>query len=266
MAQIVAEEFGLPIDKVTLVVGDTDTAPWATLSVASMTVYSLSQAVYRACQDAKEQLSRLAADRLGVDASRIAFAEGLFKVKRSPAKFMSLADLARATMGFGGAGPIIGRGAIGGLPAAPTLCVHATDIEVDEETGKVKILSYAAAQDVGLAVNPLSIEGQIQGAVTQGVGWALMEGYIFDKGVVQNTTLLDYRIPTATDVPMIDVMLVEVGSTEGLYGLRHVGETPIVPTLAAMANAVHSATGARIKELPMTPEVILSGIQEQDKS
>ncbi len=265
MAQIVAEEFNLPIDAVTLVVGDTDTAPWASLSVASMTVYSLSQAVHRACQDAKEQLSRMAANRLGVDASLIAYGEGLFGVKNDPSRFVSLADLARATMGFGGSGPIVGRGSIGGLPAAPTLSVHAADIKVDEETGKVKMLSYAAAQDVGLAVNPLSIEGQIQGAVAQGIGWALMEGYILHKGVVQNTTLLDYRMPTAADLPLIDVLLVEVGSAEGLYGLRHVGETPIVPTLAALANAIHSATGARIKELPMTPEVILGGIKEQAK-
>lgn len=116
-----------------------------------------------------------------------------------------------------------------------------------------------------MAINPLSIEGQIQGAVAQGIGWALMEGYVFDKGVIQNTTLLDYRMPTATDVPMIDVLLVEVGSAEGLYGLRHAGETPIIPTLAVMANAIHSATGVRIKELPMTPEVILGGTKEQGK-
>jgi len=140
------------------------------------------------------------------------------------------------------------------------------DVEVDDETGKVRIISYAVAQDVGRAINPLSIEGQIQGAVTQGIGWALMEDYIFEKGVVQNTTLLDYRMPTATDVPMIDVMLVEVPSPRGIYGLRHVGEPPIVPTLAAVANAVYNATGVRFKELPMTPEVVLNGMKQHGKT
>jgi CO/xanthine dehydrogenase Mo-binding subunit len=154
---------------------------------------------------------------------------------------------------------------VGGLSPEPTLSVHAADVEVDEETGKVKILSYAVAQDVGKAINPLSIEGQIQGAVTQGIGWALMEGYIFDKGVVQNTTFLDYRIPTATDVPMIDALIVEVPSARGTYGLRHVGEAPMIPTLAAIANAIHSATGVRFKELPMNPETVLKGIKAKGK-
>ncbi len=266
IAQIVAEEFSLPIEAVSLVVGDTETAPWASISVGSLTVYSLSAAAYRACQDAKAQLGRLAGIKLGVDASEIEFSKGLFQVKGTPQKSISLADLARSTASFMGEGPIIGRGSIGVLPPAPTLAVHAVDIEVDDETGKIKILSYVVAQDVGLAINPLSIEGQIQGAVTQGVGWALMENYYFDKGVMQNTTLLDYQMPTAADVPMIDTLLVEVGSTTGTYGLRHVGEPPMIPTIAAIANAIHSATGVRFRELPMTPEKILKGIRRQGKS
>jgi xanthine dehydrogenase molybdenum-binding subunit len=117
---------------------------------------------------------------------------------------------------FGATGPVVGRGAVAGLPSAPTLSVHAVDVEVDEEIGKVKVLSYVVAQDVGLAVNPMSVEGQIQGAVAQGIGWASMEQFIFKDGVLQNTTLLDYRIPTATDVPMIETLIVEVGSSEGI--------------------------------------------------
>ena len=263
IAQIVAEEFGVPMENVTVVVGDTDTAPWASPSVGSMTVYSLSHAAHRACEDAKDQLKRLAAVRLGVDASDLAFAGGMVTAKSDPGKSISLPSLARSSLGFRGEGPIVGRGSIGGLPAAPSVSVHAVDIEVDRETGKVKILSYAAAQDVGLAINPLSIEGQMQGAITQGIGWALMEGYIFDGGKVQNSTFLDYRIPTTTDVPMIDTILVEVNSSTGIYGLRHVGEPPMVATLAAMANAVHSAIGVRMKTLPMTPEAILTAIKKQ---
>lgn len=265
IAQIVAEEFGVPMESVTVVVGDTDTAPWASPSVGSMTVYSLSHAVHRACQDAMDQLKRLAMVRLGVEASQIEFADGMAKVKGNAEKSISLAALGRSSLGFRGEGPIVGRGSIGGLPAAPSVAVHAVDIEVDKETGKVRVLSYVVAQDVGLAINPMSIEGQIQGAVTQGIGWALMEGYVFDRGKVQNTTFLDYRMPTATDVPMIDTLLVEVGSSTGIYGLRHVGEPPMVGTLAALANAVHSATGVRMKSLPMTPEAILNGIKKAGK-
>ncbi len=266
IAQIVAEEFDVPMEAVSLVVGDTDTAPWASPSVGSQTIYSLSQAVYRACQDAKDQLRHLAAAKFEVEDSEIEFADGRLKVKGDAEQSIAIGSLARYSISFRGAGPVVGRGSIGGLPPAPSVAVHAVDVEVDKETGKVKVLSYAVAQDVGLAVNPLSIEGQIQGAVTQGIGWALMEGYIFDKGVVQNATLLDYRMPTATDVPTIDTLLVEIGSDTGIYGVRHVGEPPIVASLAAMANAIHSATGVRMKELPMTPEAILNGIKEQNES
>jgi CO/xanthine dehydrogenase Mo-binding subunit len=265
VAQIVAEEFGVPMESVSIVVGDTDTAPWSNPSVGSQTVYSLSHAVHRACQDAKEQLLRLASPRLGIAASEIEFANGQAIAKGNPEKSIPLAALGRSSLGFRGEGPVLGRGAISSLPAAPSVAVHAVDIEIDKETGKAKVLSYAVAQDVGLAINPMSVEGQIQGAVTQGIGWALMEGYIFDKGKVQNTTFLDYRLPTATDVPMIDTMLVEVGSPTGIYGLRHVGEPPLVGTLAAIANAVHSATGVRMYNLPMTPEAILKSLIKQNK-
>ncbi len=266
IAQIAAEELNLPINKVKVVIGDTETAPWATMSVGSLTVYSLSTAVVRACQDVKVQMSALAAKRFGVNPSEIKFAQGLFQVKGNTGKSISFAELARSTAVIFGQGPVLGRGAANGLPPAPTLSVQAADVEVDQETGKVRILAYAVAQDVGLAINPLSIEGQIQGAVTQGIGWALMENYIFEKGVMQNATLLDYKMPTATDVPMIETLIVEVGSSKGVYGLRHAGEPPMIPVLAAVANAVYAATGVRFKELPLTPEVVLKGIKQQKKN
>ena len=175
IAQTAAEELGLPLNKVKVVIGDTETAPWATMSVGSLTVYSLSTAVVRACQDIKTQLGILAAKRLGVEPSEIKFAAGLFQVKGNAGKSISFTELARSTAVIFGPGPVLGRGAVNRLPPAPTLSVQAADVEVDQETGKVRILAYAVAQDVGLAINPLSVEGQIQGAVTQGIGWALME-------------------------------------------------------------------------------------------
>ena len=187
-------------------------------------------------------------------------------MKGNPELSISLVELAAAAVAFrGGAGPIAGRGSVGGMPFAPTLSVHAADVEVDEETGKVKVVAYAVAQDVGRALNPLSVEGQIQGAVTQGIGMALMEKIVFEKGVVQNADLTDYRMPTATDVPMLEIMIVEVPSDEGLYGIRHVGEPPMVATLAAIGNAIYNACGIRMRETPMTPEAILKEIKADKK-
>ena len=257
IAQIVAEELCLTLDQVHVVCTDTDSAPWATMSVGSMTVYSLSVAACRACADIKTQLATTAAKKWGVAHTEIEFHKGLFQVRDDPAKVVSVAELAKSTTAmFGGTGPVMGHGSVSGLPASPTLSVHAVDVEVDRETGKVKILSYLAAQDVGKAINPLSVEGQIQGAVVQGIGWALMEQFVFKAGVLQNTDLLDYRIPTATDVPMIEAQLVEVGSSHGVYGMKHAGEPPMIPTPAAIANAVCRAVGVRPLVLPMTPESV----------
>jgi len=266
VAQIVAEEFDIPLEKVNVIVADTDSTPWASPSVGSMTLYSLSTAAYRACQDAKEQLKKLAALRLGVEASELEFVNGKVTAKNDPSKAIKLDSLVRASLGPRSDGWVVGIGKNTTLPAAPVISVNAVDIEVDPDTGKVKILSYAASQDAGLAVNPLTVEGQIQGAIVQGIGWSLMEGYVFDQGKVQNTTFLDYRMPTATDVPMIDIMLVEVSSERGVYGLKQAGEPPLVPTLSAMANAIHDATGVRIKKLPMTPEAVWKSIKQHDDS
>jgi xanthine dehydrogenase molybdenum-binding subunit len=264
IAQIVAEEFDISVDKVNVVVGDTDSAPWSSPSVGSMTLYSLSKATYRACRDAKEQLKKLAAIRLGVETSELDVVNGAVIVKSDPSKSMKLDSLVKASLGPRSDGPVVGRGTNSILPPAPVVSVNAVDIEVDPETGKVRILSYAAAQDVGLAINPMTVEGQIQGAVAQGIGWAMMEGYVFDQGKVQNTTFLDYRIPTATDVPNIDVLIVEVASANGVYGLKQAGEAPLVPVLSAMANAIQSATGVRITQLPMNPEMVWKALKQND--
>ena len=265
LAQMVAEEFGIPFEKVTIVTGDTETAPFSAPSVGSMTTRSMGTAVYRACQDVKEQLCQRAAQQLEVKRGNVEFVHGHVQVKGMPEKSISLADLAAESFHFP-SGPITGRGSGKMGEGAPVFAIQVADVEVDKETGKVKILSYAAAQDAGLAINPTLVEGQMQGAVAQGIGWALSENYIFNNGVMQNATLLDYRMPTAADVPFVDTMLVEVSFGTPPFGIRGVGEPPIVPTLATIANAIHSATGVRLKELPMTPEAILNSIKTQGKS
>jgi CO/xanthine dehydrogenase Mo-binding subunit len=263
LAQIVAEELGIPFENVSVVTGDTETAPYSVFSVGSMITRSLAPPICQACQDVKDQLCRKAAKQLKVKQKDVEFAHGRVQVKGIPEKYISMADLARGIAHFPGESPIIGRGSSKGLQQSPVFTVEAADVKVDKETGKVKVLSYAAAQDVGLAINPTLVEGQIQGAVAQGIGWALSENSIFHKGVMQNANLLDYRMPTATDVPFVDTLLVEVSFGASPFGIRGVGEPPIVPTLGTIANAIHSATGVRLKELPMTPEAILSGIKTQ---
>jgi len=198
LAQIVAEEFSIPLEKVTVVTGDTETAPYSTETVGSRTTYHMGIAVHRACQDVKAKIARQAALSLGVESKDLQFANGRIEVRGRPEESISFAFLVRNSISVRGDGPITGRGSVGIPEQAPMFSVHAADIAVDGETGKVKILSYAAAQDVGLAINPMLVEGQIQGAVSQGIGWALMENYVFDKGVLKNTTLLYYQMPTAS--------------------------------------------------------------------
>jgi CO/xanthine dehydrogenase Mo-binding subunit len=263
LAQIVAEEFGISLNQVTVTTGDTDTASYAGVSSGSRTIRQMSTAVHLACQDAKNQLILQAASKLGVTPNEVQFANEQIQVVGMPEKFVLLKDLARDAIGWGGKGkgPIIGRGAVNSSQSAPMFAVQMAEVEVDKETGKVKVLSYAAAQDVGFAINPALIEGQIQGAIGQGIGRALMEEYKFQDGIMQNPNLLDYRMPTAIDLPFKDVLLVEVKSDIEPFGVRGVGEPPMIPTLAAVANAIHSATGVRLKELPMKPETVFKAIQ-----
>jgi xanthine dehydrogenase molybdenum-binding subunit len=261
LAQIVAEELGIPFENVSVVTGDTETAPFSVFSVGSMITRSLAPPVCQACRDVKDQLCRKGAKQLKVRQKDVEYTHGRVQVKGTPEKYVSLAELARGVAHFPGESPITGRGSSKGLLQSPVFTVEVADVEVDKETGKVKVLSFAAAQDVGLAINPTLVEGQIQGAVAQGIGWALSENSIFHKGVMQNATFLDYRIPTAADVPSVDTLLVEVSFDASPFGIRGVGEPPIVPSLATMANAIHSATGVRLKELPMTPEAIFNRIK-----
>ena len=147
----------------------------------------------------------------------------------------------------------------------PSFAVHIVDVEVDPETGKVEILRYTAVQDVGTAIHPGYVEGQMQGGVAQGIGWALNEEYVYDDaGPLLNASFLDYRMPTALDLPMIDTVLVEVPNPGHPYGVRGVGEVPIVPPPAALANAIYHAIGVRMNVLPMSPRRILEAIWDKE--
>ena len=160
-------------------------------------------------------------------------------------------------------GPIVGLSKINAQGAAPSLGCHIADVEVDPETGRVWIVRYTVVQDAGRAIHPSYVEGQYQGGAVQGIGWALNEEYIYgDDGKLQNAGFLDYRIPVASDVPMIDTIIVEVANPRHPYGVRGVGETPICPPMGAIANAVENATGLRFTSLPMSPPRVLKAIDE----
>lgn len=158
-------------------------------------------------------------------------------------------------------GPILGRASLNASGAGPGFSVNMTDVEVDAETGRVEVLSFTAIQDVGRAIHPSYVEGQMQGGAAQGIGWALNEEYVYDDdGILQNAGFLDYRVPVASDLPMIDTQIIEVPNPSHPFGVRGCGETPIVAPLAAVANAVDDATGVRITDLPLSPPRVLAAL------
>ena len=162
-------------------------------------------------------------------------------------------------------GPICAEVQINAQGQAPGFSTHICDVAVDPETGFVKILRYTAIQDVGRAIHPSYVEGQMQGGVAQGIGWALNEEYVYDRdGRLENPGFLDYRVPVCSDLPMIDAILIEVPNPRHPFGARGVGEVPIVPPMAAVANAIADATGLRLRDLPMSPSKLRAAIDEQD--
>jgi CO/xanthine dehydrogenase Mo-binding subunit len=175
--------------------------------------------------------------------------DGVYRVNGKSLTFKELAAKLHAT-----GEPIVGRATVAPEGSTNGFGAHLVDVEVDPETGKTTILRYTAIQDAGKAVHPSYVEGQMQGGAVQGIGWALNEEYFMDdSGRMRNASFLDYRMPTALDVPMIDCIIVEVPNPAHPYGVRGVGETPIVAPPAAIANAIYHATGARVCELPISP-------------
>lgn len=262
-AQIAAEELAVSLDQVHVIVGDTRTAPFAGMSAGSKTLFTVGRAVKAAAEDARRQILAVAAERLGVTAEdELELSGGEVRVKGQPDKALTFRRIGGITTGFGAQhAPIVGRGSITARRQAPGFTAQVAGIEVDEETGEIAVLRWVSAQDAGFAVNPLNVEGQIQGGTAQGIGIALWEELVFDDaGRLRNPSFLDYRMPTAADVPAIETIIVEVPSEDGPYGARGVGEPSIVPGAAAVGNAVRDALGVRVTEAPITPERILRAL------
>ncbi|MEX0801552.1 MAG: xanthine dehydrogenase family protein molybdopterin-binding subunit [Dehalococcoidia bacterium] len=260
--QITAEVLNVPLDRVGVTTGDTRTAPYAGMSAGSKTTYTVGVAVKAAAEDARDQMLKIAARRLECEPADLEMADGEVRVKGSPDKSLSLKRLGRLTTSFSAPYPaIVGRGTMTARRQAPGFSAQAAEVEVDPDTGDVTVLRYVIAQDAGFAINPLSVEGQMQGGVSQGIGIALSEEMVFDdKGRVVNANLLDYRLPTTRDLPPIETIIVEVPSEDGPYGARIVGEPSIVAGPAVIANAIDDAVGARLRQIPATPERILRAL------
>lgn len=259
MAQVAAEEFGLAVSDVHVAMGDTKSAGYSDVAAGSRVARTMAAAVSQACRDALGQLRRRAAEALQCRPADLDYAGGVFRVRARAGASISLHDLMRATLTDGA---VIGRGVSSKLPLGMEIGAQVADVEVDPETGQVTVLRYTAFQDVGRALNPAAVEGQIEGSVAQGLGWALTEGFDYaPDGRLRNASLLDYRMPTALDLPPIEVVLIETPVPGVPYGVRGVGEMPIVPPAAAVANAIRRAIGVRLTHMPMTPERVLSALK-----
>jgi len=252
MAMITAEVLGLKAEEVYPLVADTATIGHTDVTGGSRVTFATGYAVYEAAQDAVRQLRERAATLWKVQPEDVVYQDGVLSCVNNGHEPMTLKELAAKVARAGG--PVTGRGSANPRGVGPGFATHIVDVEVDPETGKVQILRYTAVQDVGKAVHPSYVEGQIQGGAVQGIGWALNEEYVYDdKGIMRNTGFLDYRMPTCYDLPMIDTILVEVPNPGHPLGIRGVGEVPIVPPPAAIANAIYRAVGVRMQELPMSP-------------
>jgi CO/xanthine dehydrogenase Mo-binding subunit len=258
LAQIAASAYGVDTDVVRITTGDTDVAPMTGLSAGSKTIYTVGAAVLQAAEDARRQTFEIAAKELEASVHDLELADGKVTVRGMPDKGITLATIGKkGNLYMSKTPPVLGRANPAFSQQAPGFAAQLARLEVDPDTGEVTLLDFVIVQDVGKAINPLGVEGQMQGGAVQSLGMALTEGLMFDdSGRLTNPSLLDYRKLTAADLPNLETIIVEVPAPAGPFGARGVGEPPIIPAPAAIANAIQNATGARLTELPMSPERI----------
>ena len=262
IAMQAAEVLGIPAEDVHPSVGDTDSVGYTFLTGGSRTTFATGWASYEAAQEIKSKMIDRAAKIWEVEAEDVDLVDGSFLHKSDTDLKMTFKELCARLNNTGG--PISSQVSVDPRGAGGAFSTHIVDVEVDPETGKVDILRYTAVQDAGKAIHPSYVEGQIQGGVVQGIGWALNEEYFFnEEGGMVNSSFLDYRMPTSLDLPMIDTVIVEVANPGHPYGVRGVGEVPIVPPMAAIANAIHAAIGTRMEELPMSPGAVLEALWDK---
>lgn len=257
-----AEELGIPYENVRTIVADTSSLGYNDVTDGSRVTFAVGLATIKAARAAIRIMCERAARIWGIDAEAVEWKDGA-AVPAGPnaGKFPPMALAEIAAVSFETGGPIAGHHEVNVDGAGVSFGVHIVDVEVDRETGQTRVLRYTVFQDAGKAVHPSYVEGQMQGGAVQGIGWALNEEYIYGAdGRLQNPGFLDYRVPVASDLPMIDTVILEIPNPGHPYGVRGVGETGIVPPLAAIANAVSRSAGIRLAELPMSPPRVLKAL------
>jgi CO/xanthine dehydrogenase Mo-binding subunit len=262
VAMQLAEALGIRAEDVRPTVADTDMIGYTDVTGGSRVTFATGLAAYHAAQDVKRQLIERAAILWEVKPEQVSYDGGTLTCRTDASKKMTFKEMAGELHNTGGA--VVGRGVSATPDFTNAFAAMLVDIEVDPDTGKVTILRCTVTQDAGTAIHPSYVEGQIQGGTVQGIGWALNEEYVYNqKGEMTNASYLDYRMPTSLDLPMIDTVIVEVPNPAHPFGVRGVGEVPIVPPPAALANALYQATGVRLRELPMSPGRVVKAMMKQ---
>jgi xanthine dehydrogenase molybdenum-binding subunit len=259
IAMQAAEILGLAAHDVRPTVVDTDSVGYTANTGGSRVTYATGLAAIEAAKDVLRQMKERAALIWEVGAETVAYDGTHFTTSVKADARLTFKDVAAQLSDTGG--PVTGKGNVDASGHGGAFATNIVDVEVDPDTGKVHILRFTVVQDAGKAIHPSYVEGQMQGGAVQGIGWALNEAYVMnDRGEMLNSSLLDYRMPTAYDLPMIDTAIVEVANPGHPFGVRGVGEVPIVPPPAAVANAIYHATGVRLRQLPMSPAAVLEGL------
>jgi len=262
---LAAETFGVDPDKIRFVYSDTNSGPYAGGVGGSKTTYTLGNAVIRAAEDARKQTFAIAAEEFEVSAEDLEIVDGKVQVKGYPDRSLALGDIAGKAMTFGGKyDPVHGSGRQSVTDRAPGFSAQIAEVEVDEETGEVNLVNLAVVQEVGRALNPMAVEGQMHGGAMQGVGWALYEEMRYDDdGQLLSGSWMDYALPDAVQASPVHTHIIEIPSVSGPFGARGVGEPPIIPTMGAVANAIADATGVRMTQSPMTAPRVLEALQNR---
>ena len=262
VAMHAAEILGIKAEDVSPTVVDTDTIGWTGVTGGSRTAFDTGLAAIQASEEIIRLMKARAAITWEMKEEDVSFDHGTFLCAKTE-DTISFKDLSARLMRTGG--PVTCSVSAASPGSGPIIAGNLVDVEVDPETGKVDILRFTAFMDVGTAIHPAYVEGQIQGGTVQGIGWALNESYFYDdEGSMLNSSFLDYRMPTSLDVPMIETVMIEVPNPKHIFGVRGVGEAPIIPPLPALANAISDAIGVRMLDLPMTPDVILTALESKE--
>ncbi len=261
MAQIAAEVTGVAVNKVTVVRGDTDSVPMAPGSGGSIITFSMGNAVKRAAQDVRNRILEVASDMLEARPEDLDVGGDQVSVKGAPDRMVTMSQVAEQASKTKG-GPISGKGSFAQEASATTIAAQIVKVAVEPDSGKVWLTRVIQSLDCGKAINPMAVEGQMEGGTAQGIGWGMWEQMVYAKdGRNLNPGFLDYHLPTALDLPDIESVLVEVATDNGPFGAKGVGEPPIIPGIAAVQNAIFDAVGVELHEAPFTPERVRSAIR-----